>query len=324
MAGRPFVLHRGGEGRRVVVTGGDAAYFPMICELLASIRRFRGPDRLGVVVLDCGLEPGQAEHLRSEYAADVTVPDWHYDLPARRVRGREHLKALIVRPFLPQYCPDADVICWVDADAWVQDIAALDMMFDAAAGGSLAIVSQNSRYGERAVSLRWFAFGLAEVRSILYKNARKAGVRERDARKMADKGTMNCGVFALARNAPHWEAWRKRQAQVIRRARLFSSDQFTLGMVIYVDGLPVTLMPETCNYFGPLWKCDDAGHALLEFYPPYNAVGIVHMAGLEAMRQDPAAAIDIAQLAGGTISRSLRYPAWAVEQTPAAAKTASR
>jgi hypothetical protein len=307
-------LFKSGSGpRRAIVTGGDAAYYPLIYELLTSIRRF-------IVVLDCGLQPDQIVSLRRAFAAEVRTAQWHYALPPGRTRGRDHLKALIARPFLPDYAPRADLIAWVDADAWVQDFAALDMMFEAAGRGHLAIVSQNSRYSARTISLRWLGFGLAEVRSILYKNARKAGVRERDARIMADRGTLNCGVFALARTAPHWEAWRKRQAQVIKKARLFSSDQFTLGMTIYVDGLPVTLMPETCNYTPPLWRCSDDGCELVEYYPPYNRLGVVHLAGLEEMRRDLNVVTDIECVSGGTIRKSLRQPAW---QIPAKKSTIS-
>lgn len=297
-------------GQRTVVTGGDAAYIHLICDLLASIRRFRGPEALELLVLDCGLEPAQAQMLRDRFGARVEQVEWPYKLSPRRTRGREHLKANIARAFLDTYCPNSELICWVDADAWVQDIAALDLMFEAAATGKLAIVSQASRYGAVTMTLRWLGFGCAEIRSILYKNARKAGVREADARKMAAKGTLNAGVFALARTAPHWEAWRKRQRQVIGRARLFSSDQLSLGMAVYLDDMPVLLMPETCNYFGPLWRCSDDAKTLLEFYPPYAPLGVVHMAGLDEMRKDLKVTIPIETVSGEVLQRSLRYEAW--------------
>lgn len=247
-------MHSGAAMKRSVVTGGDAAFFPLLRELLASVREVRSAEEVELVVLDCGLLPEQADDLKMHFGVRVVVPGWEYRLNKARIRGREHLKVQIARAFLDTHCPDSDLIAWLDADTWVQDISALDMLFEAAAEGKLAIVSEGSRYAEQAIWVRWRFFGTAEVRSILYKNARRARIAERDARAIGVRSTLNAGVFALRRDAPHWAAWRRRQAQVIKRARLFSSDQLSLGMAIYLDKLPVALMPETCNYFGP-WRC---------------------------------------------------------------------
>lgn len=295
---------------RSVVTGGDSKYFPLIEDLVASLRAFREAGELGVYVMDAGLEPAQCEHLTRRYGAKILKVDWHFDVSPARVRGREHLKVQIARAFLDRYAPDSDLLAWIDADAWVQDIAALDMAFDAAALGRLAIVSQTSRYSDRTITLRWAGFGYAQVRSILYKNARRAGVPERQARLLADRPTLNSGVFALAREAPHWEAWRRRQGEVIRRGRIFTSDQLSLGLAVYADGMPVELMPETCNYMGP-WTCTADERTLVERYMPNRPVGIVHMAGHDDMRRDLSIGTEIRTLDGRTIVRSLRRPAWA-------------
>ena len=102
------------------------------------------------------------------------------------------------------------------------------------------------------MSLEWGAFGYAKVKSQLYKNARRAGLGEALARRVGDKPTLNAGVFALARTAPHWAAWRERLGQALKKGRVFTSDQMALGIIVHADGLPAELMPETCNYMGPL------------------------------------------------------------------------
>jgi hypothetical protein len=294
----------------VVVTGGDAVYFALIEELGASIRAHRTAEQLGFVVIDAGLEPDQREHLSSRYGARILEVGWELDVPAARVRGREHLKVQVARAFLDRYLPEAERIAWIDADAWVQDSAALDLLFRGADLGRLAIVSQTSRYSQVAMTLRWGPFGWAQVRSILYKNARRAGVPEADARRIGDRPTLNSGVFALRRDAPHWALWRARQAEVIRRGRIFTSDQLSLALAVYVDGAEVELMPETCNYMGPLWTCSDDGRTLVERYLPNAPVGIVHMAGYDEMRRDLAIAAPVQTLDGRTLQRSLRRPAW--------------
>lgn len=226
----------------------------MISELLTSVRQFRSPKDIALVVLDCGLTAAQADQLATRHDARVFKPERGYEIAPSKIRGREYLKALTARTFLDVHCPESDLIAWLDADTWVQDVSALDMLFDATADGKLAVVTHGSRYARKAMQIRWRLWGMASVKSSLYKNARRARVPERDARVIGVMHSLNAGVFALRRDAPSWQSWRRRQAQVIRRGRLFTADQLALSMVVHLDRLPVALMPEICNYFGP-WKC---------------------------------------------------------------------
>lgn len=293
-----------------IVTGGDAGYFPLIDELCASVRAARDVQALGLVVIDGGLLPEQKAHLHARWGAAILEVGWDYDIPARRVRGREHLKVLTSRTFLDQRLPDTDVIVWIDGDAWVQDMTAVDLLVRGAQLGSVAVVSQCSRYSRVAMSVKWGPFGWAQVRSQLYKNARRAGLGEALARRVGDKPTFNAGVFALRRDAPHWEAWRIRLGECLRRGRVFTSDQLALGIVVHADGLPAELMPETCNYMGPLWTCDPKACVLVERYLPNAPVGIVHLAGYDSMRRDLALTAPVRTTDGRELRRSLRRPAW--------------
>ena len=198
---------------RVIVTGADSRYFPLVDDLCASVRVFRSMEELGLAVVDGGLSADEKQHLAIRYGVEVLEFDWGFPLAERKARGRDYLKTQIARSFLDVLLPDAGLIAWIDADAWVQDIMAVDMMFRAAEQGRLAIVSQASRYGETTLPLRWGVFGYTEPRSILYKNARRARLPVRQARFLADKATLNSGVFVMARESPHWETWRRRQAE---------------------------------------------------------------------------------------------------------------
>ena len=296
--------------RPVVVTGGDANYFPLIEELCASVRGFRDADAMGLAVIDGGLEAGQMAHLSSRYGAQILQMGWGFDLPASRIAGRDYLKILTTRTFLDQHLTDADVIVWIDSDAWVQDISAVDLLRKGADKSGLAVVSQTSRYSEVVMTLEWAAFGYAKVKAQLYKNARRAGLSEEIARKVGDTPTFNAGVWALRRDAPHWERWRARQAEVIGRGRIFTSDQLALGLIVHADGYDVELMPETCNYMGPFWCCTPDEGLLVERYLPNAPVGIVHMAGYDHMRRDLAIGTEVRTTDGRTINKSLRRPAW--------------
>jgi len=295
---------------RVIVTGGDAKYFPLIDDLCLSVRAQRDAKAMGLTVIDAGLTPDQCTHLRDRYGAAVIKVPWEFPEAEARAGGKEHLKMSVVRAFLDRHHPDANIIAWVDADAWIQDMAPVELMFQAASQGKLAIVSQTSRYSSVSMTIQYVGLGLARVRSILYKNSRNAGLPEAICRKLGDKPTLNSGVFALARSAPHWDVWRARMGEAIKRGRVFTVDQLSIGLMIYADGMPVELCPETCNYMGP-WKASDDGATLVEFYTPYAPVGVVHMAGQDAMRADPKLTIPIPQVSGGVLHRSLRRAAWA-------------
>ena len=298
-----------GLPERVVVPGGDSGYFPLIEELCASLRAFRDEAALGLVVIDGGLAGDEKAHLSARYGAKILEVGWGFDIPARRIRGREHLKVLTSRTSLNELLPDAELICWMDGDTWLQNPAALDLLFQGAAMGRLAVVSQTSRYSAVAMTVKWAPFGYAQVRSQLYKNARRAGLGEALARKVGDKPTFNAGVFALARTAPHWAAWRGRLGEALKKGRVFTSDQMALGVIVHADGLPAELMPETCNYMGP-WTCSADETTLVERYLPNTPVGIVHMAGFDAMRRSMDITTEVTTLDGRGLQKSLRRPAW--------------
>ena len=294
----------------VVVTGGDAGYFPLVDELCASVRAFKPVEAVTLAVIDGGMTGEQLSHLRHRWGARVLDVGWGFDIPERQRARRPALKVLTARTFLDRHLPDAEVIVWMDGDTWVQDPGGLELMIRGGETGRLAVVSQASRYAAKAMSVRWAGLGYARVRSILYKGARRARLPEALAREIGDKPTFNAGVFALRRDAPHWEAWRRRQAECLVHGRVFTSDQLALGIIVHADGLPAELMPETCNYMGPNWAASVDGATLVERYLPNAPVGIVHLAGYDAMRTDAELRLDIPTLDGASVRRSLRRFDW--------------
>jgi hypothetical protein len=74
--------------------------------------------------------------------------------------------------------------------------------------------------------------------------------------------------------------------------------------------MEVELLPETCNYMGPMWSCTDDERTLVERYVPNAPVGIVHLAGYDAMRVDPALTTEVRTVGGRTLRKSLRRAAW--------------
>lgn len=295
-----------------VFSGGDAKYFPLIEDMVASVREFATAQEVGISLIDGGLEPAQAEHLAKRYGADIIEGGWGFEEAKAKSGGKKWLKTATMRSHLDQYAEGADIVAWIDGDAWVQDWIGPKLLFEAAAMKRLAIISQTSRYAGQTMRVQWLGPipDVARVRSILYKNARNAHFPEKVARAIGTKPTLNGGIYAMATDAPHWEVWRRRQLEAIRGGcNVFSSDQLSIGLMVHYDGLPAELCPEICNYMGP-WKASDDGKSLVEYYTPYAKVGIVHMAGQDAMRAGLHVTAPIATITGETIHRSLRRPAW--------------
>jgi hypothetical protein len=298
-------------GSFIVVTGGDSRYHPLIRELIASLRALRPATDCPVGVIDAGLTAEQIRELKAQGAAVVTPP-WPVSIPAHKLRNRIHLKANLAKLHLPAYFPGYDTLIWIDADAWVQDWEAVEMLRRGAALNRFAIVAQFGRFSETELRLDWLFGRFARVRSILFKNSCRAGLDKAECRALATRPTLNAGAYALKADAPHWGAFQHWQKRVLRKGRLFTSDQLAMAGAIYLDGLPVELLPEWCNYIGP-WRFDPERRELVEYYLPNRRLGIVHMAGEDAMRADPSVLRPVLDMQDRTHQLSLRYPAWEVQ-----------
>ncbi len=296
-------------GSFIIVTGGDSRYCPLIRELVASLRALKPAAECPIGVIDAGLTDDQRTALKAD-GLDVVTPPWPVEIPAHRLRNRIHLKANLAKLHLPTYFPGYETVIWIDADAWVQDWAAIDLLRRGAARDRFAIVAQFGRFSETELRLDWLFGRFARVRSILFKNATRAGLTTAESRTLATRPTLNAGAYALKADAPHWEAFQRWQKRVLKKGRLFTSDQLAMAGAVYLDGLPVELLPEWCNYIGP-WRFDPDKRELVEYYLPNRRLGIVHMAGEDAMRADPAVLRPVLDMQDRDHPLSLRYPAWA-------------
>ena len=297
------------NGSFIIVTGGDARYEPLIRELIASVRVLEPGAACPIGVIDAGLTDEQVARFRAE-GITVVNPPWPVELPAHRLRGRVHLKANLAKLHLPACFPGYETVIWIDADAWVQDWEAIELLRRGAAKGRFAIVAQFGRFSETELRLDWLFGRFARVRSILFKNASRAGLPGSVCRDLATRPTLNAGAYALRSDAPHWASFQDWQKKVLKKGRIFTSDQLAMAGAIYLDGHPVELLPEWCNYIGP-WRFDPDKRELVEYYLPNRRLGVVHMAGEDAMRADPSVLRPVLDMDDREHMLSLRYPAWA-------------
>jgi len=304
-----------------IVTAGDAGYFGLLTDLLASLRRGLGGGLYPLSILDIGFTEAQRENLKREYGATIAPLGWDLPYPPRS-HPPNSFKVLAGRPHLPRHFPGYDIYLWIDADCWVQDAGVLELFIRGATRGNLAIVPEIDRgywtihkrpkfWGQNQKAFAW-AFGLREG----YRYGRNA--------------ILNAGVFALKGDAPHWRLWSDNYARALKRFRLgprayrgnisfFLSDQTSLNRAVFVQGAPATLLPAYCNWFcgkgTPIF--DARKNLVVEPHEPHRPLGIVHLAG-EGMKER---VWTLKTLQGGTVETRLTYAAVAALTQPAKAAT---
>ncbi|MFQ6017090.1 MAG: glycosyl transferase [Kiloniellaceae bacterium] len=291
-----------------IVSFANAPYYPLLKELVVSIRTLKGPEACAISVFDAGLTEAQLAEIRP-LVQDIAKPAWDLEnLPAWKKR-KEHQKAFTCLPFLPRYFPGYDIYLWLDADCWVNDWAAVELYIEGARRGALAICPGVDRAYRIPNYIDWFLLRPVQVRTFLYKHAKRAFGR-RTAAEMALLPELNTGVFALHREAPHWQAWADWMERVAPRSRVYGIDQLTVAMTVYRDGLQVELLPAWCN-----WLCvrampmiDARSGRLIEPYLPHHPIGVVHLAGLDALRTDATNTVRLKRTDGGAEDRPLRFP----------------
>jgi hypothetical protein len=279
----------------IVVSAADSGYFPLLRDAVMSVRALN--PRVPIGVLDLGLTAEQAAWL-GESAAHVVRPGWDVEFPGRE-RMPETFKAQVARPFLPRHFPGYEMYFWLDADAWLQEWRVVELYLAAAGKEKIAIVLELDRAYKRHYK-RPKLFGM----NLVWKTYREAfGWRAAD--RLGRNPIANCGVFALHRDAPHWQAWARLLTQVLQRTRFFFVEQIALNYAIFAEGLPANFLPAYCN-----WAVGDAPPAFdaargffVEPYAPHEVIGVMHLAG----RDQKTGIHRLDCLDGGTIETSLRY-----------------
>lgn len=294
------------ELKTIIVTGGDAKYYSYIQGLIASVKRFNFKNT-AIGIIDGGFLQEQKEQLERQ-GLNVIKPTWDSNYLKFKASMKEYLLVNLYKSRLDELFPEYDIIIWLDGDTWLQTDCAINYLKQVALTGKLAVVSQASRLQKQHMALRRKWFWLAEPRSILFKNARRANLGKDLCWSLAARPTLNAGVYALLREAPHWQAWKNWQKICRQRGRIFSSDQLSMALAVYYDGLPYEALPDICNYMGP-WRYDTKRKIFTDLYVPYDPVSVVHLAGIEK-KFGPIEKVSVITETGETLKLSLAYEDW--------------
>ena len=299
--------------KNVIVSLADANYFPLLEELVDSIKRFEESKSVAICVLDAGLTQPQKDKLEDK-VDEIKKAEWDIEVSSLKIKGKEWLKSQVSRAFLPKYFPNYEKYLWIDCDAWVNDWECIDLYFKACNNGKLGI-TQTIGPGYKITSkVNWLIGKLAIIKSQNFKHAIKSKISYEKARKLAFAPHINIGVFSLEKNSPGWQIWQKNLIQTLKAGNIFGSEGLAINMSVYIDELITEFLPLNCNWITSnlLPKFDENKNTFVEPFLPNNKIGIMHLAaGIwkdgKDMRTNKEVKIQIENLEGKLLEKSLRF-----------------
>ena len=299
--------------KNTIVSLADANYFPLLNELIDSIKTFEESKEVAICILDAGLTENQIKEL-SLKVDEIKTAEWDIEVPVSKVKEKEWLKSQVSRAFLPKYFPQYEKYLWIDCDAWVNDWDAVNLYFKACDDGKLGI-TQTIGPGYKITSkVNWLIGKLAIIKSQNFKHAVKSKIGYEKARKLAFAPHINIGVFSLEKNSPGWSSWQNNLSQTLKAGNIFGSEGLAINMSVYIDNLETEFLPLNCNWIASnlIPKYDEKKNSFVEPYLPNYKIGIMHLAaGIwregKDMRLDENIKIEVKTLSNKIIQKSLRF-----------------
>ncbi len=299
--------------KKTIVSLADSNYFPLLNELIDSIKRFKESKDTAICVLDAGLSEEQKNKLLSK-VDEIKSAEWDIKVPESKIKGREWLKSQVSRAFIPKYFPKYEKYLWIDCDAWVNDWQTIEIFFKACDDNKLGI-TQTIGPGYKITSKVDWVFGkFAIIKSQNFKHAIKSNISLDKARKLAFAPHINIGVFSLEKNSKSWEIWQNNLRETLKGGDIFGSEQLAMNISVYHDNIETEFLPLNCNWITSnlLPKFDETNDTFVEPYLPNNKIGIMHLAAgiwkdnLD-MRLNKDVKIEIKTLDGKILNKSLRF-----------------
>jgi len=292
---------------KIIVSSADSKYFFLLKELFLSL------DKSGILfdyqfsILDTGLTEEQ-KFFFLDNSVIVKEAIWNTPVPKYKILGRDNLKTQVARAYLPDYFEGYKLYIWLDADMWLNDIESFYYYEKGALNDKLTIVPQSDRAYIKNANVEWLFGFPKKIKTINYKNISKS-ISKTLARKYAFHSTLNAGAFAINDNIDIWKCFQKNIKLAAKKGRIFGTDQVALALSIYEDGLPSEFLPAYCNWMCEfnMPKFDNVKNQFVEPYIPNHPIALVHLAGLDDIRQDKNILSSVETLDGLQIKKSLRY-----------------
>jgi hypothetical protein len=262
------------KAKTLFVAAADEAYFPLLKGLILSIHEHQPDARRPIGVLNLGMTSPQLQELASLGCITAT-PVWDFDFP-NRDQASPWLRAMTARCHLPRYFPGAQTYIWLDADVWLQDWRAIDLLERASAdGGGIAIVPEI----HRAYGAMYVKGNMTDQNNQIFFAEYAVAYGEPMARQMMCVPIFNSGVFALRHDSTAWQAWKNWMARGLKSGIRKLTEQNALNAAIYSGEIQTYPLPANCN-----WICgqsrpkfDAAKKIFVEPLLPHEPISILHV-----------------------------------------------
>ena len=292
---------------KIIVSSSDSKYFFLLKELFLSLDKSGILSEYQFAILDTGLLEEQKFFFLDN---NVIIKEaiWNTPVPKFKILGRDNLKTQVARAYLPDYFEDYKLYIWLDADMWLNDANSFSFYEKGALNDKLTIVPQSDKAYVKNANVEWLFGFPKKIKTSNYKCISKS-IASSLGRIYAFHSTLNAGAFAINNNSRIWECFQKNIKLAAKKGRIFGTDQVALALSIYEDNIPSEFLPAYCN-----WMCEfnmpkfdiDKGQ-FVEPYIPNHPIALVHLAGLDDIRQDKTILSDVETLDGLRIKKSLRY-----------------
>ncbi len=262
-----------------VVFAADAAYFPLVKGLILSLIEAAPSSKPDYVFLDIGAAPEQRDWIARQgvRVIDGDAIDRAIDLrPAYETAP--YMRAQLVRPFLPQLLPDYERLAWLDADIWIQDPAAIDLLV-----GLVANHKEVMAIAPLIDACYWTHYKPSEEIRIPVELWYRGLFGPEAAAAHGGKCVFSSGVFSAHRDAPVWARWREALARAVANpvsepVLRHLAEQTALNLVLHEQGgfLPLgSWFNFNLHLGGAAVRPGD--NRVVRGLPPFEAVGVIHL-----------------------------------------------
>lgn len=268
--------------KNLIVSSADEKYFQLLKELYNSTLNLK---YVSFAVLDCGLSD-ESKRYFIDKNIEIFEPDWEFEIPSYKIRGRNYLKAQFSRFYLEKYFPGYENYIWIDSDAWISCNDTFDYYIQGSNKTGFAITPQIDRASSRLINIKWFMNFPTKINSINFKNISKS-ISKNLAKKYAGHFTLNAGCFAYNHKFSGMKAIRENLKKASQKGRVFGTDQVALAISLFENNLEFELLPAYCN-----WLCEHhmpkfsvEKNKFVEPFIPNHNIGVMHLAGLDEDRK---------------------------------------
>lgn len=277
-------------------------FFHFMQGMVLSVREKPEGGSLDISVLDLGMSAEQLEWMEDQ-KVNVAQPQWEFDLD-ESCGFPIPFKGILARTHIRKYFPGYEVYIHIDADAWVQDWAALELYIAGARKGVMAVSPEIDR---SFICNYRNAHAYREFVIHIYTDLQGADYAER----YRDYPILNTGVFAMPAKSVLWERWAERIGRALKQKPNFHVEQCSINLEIFenlekylADG--IEFLPSSCN-----WVCHQAlpmfdadRECLVEPFLPHQKLGVIHRAS-DDFKQHKTGSVRVVQ--GGSREMNLKY-----------------